>query len=164
MDLRDLGNLGEFIGAVAVVISLIYLAVQIRQNTRSLRAGAHQSITAHIAELNRTVVEHADVAHLMERGLRDLASLTSEERRRFHAYNSARFRHYDNLYYQYRAGTLEESQWRGFHNLLRFHLRQPGLARWWEDTADFYSPEFAAYVRSLQDEKGSPENDGGDLW
>jgi len=37
MTLDDLGNLSEFIGAIAVVISLIYLAIQIRQNTAQMR-------------------------------------------------------------------------------------------------------------------------------
>jgi len=43
--------------------------------------------------------------------LSDLMALSPEDRRRSNAYNSARFRHYDNLYYPYRAGTREESQW-----------------------------------------------------
>ena len=38
MTLQDLGGLGEFIGAVAVVVSLIYLAVQVRQNTGALNS------------------------------------------------------------------------------------------------------------------------------
>lgn len=38
MTLQDLGGLGEFIGVVAVVVSLIYLAVQVRQNTGALNA------------------------------------------------------------------------------------------------------------------------------
>jgi hypothetical protein len=45
MSLEDLGNVGEFVAAVAVVVSLIYLAFQIRQNTRWLRASLKQSIT-----------------------------------------------------------------------------------------------------------------------
>jgi hypothetical protein len=43
--------------------------------------------------------------------LSDLMTLSPEDRRRFNAYHSARFRHHDNLYYPYRAGTLEESLW-----------------------------------------------------
>lgn len=166
MSLDDLGNIGEFIGAAAVVVSLLYLGVQIRQNTRSLRAAAHQSITVHIAELNRTIVEHADVARIMERGLKDLSALSPEEQRRFHNYNSARFRHYDNLFYQYRAGMLEKSQWTGFHNLLAFHLMHPGIAAWWKDNTPYYSSEFVAHVHTLQDdiEKawGSDESEGDD--
>ena len=43
MTLEDLGNIGEFVGAVAVVVSLLYLAVQIRQNSRLLRSAASQA-------------------------------------------------------------------------------------------------------------------------
>ena len=153
MTLDDLGNVGEFIGAMAVVISLLYLAVQIRQNTRSLRASAHQMITVQIAELNRTIVEQPEVASILERGFADGNSLTTEESRRFNAYNSARFRHYDNIYYQYRAGMLEESQWQGLSNLLCVHLtQQPGLRQWWEGVTDFYSTEFVAYCRNMLDQ------------
>jgi hypothetical protein len=42
MSLEDLGNIGEFVAAVGVIASLIYLAVQIRQNTDSLRAATFQ--------------------------------------------------------------------------------------------------------------------------
>jgi hypothetical protein len=42
MSLEDLGNIGEFVAAAAVIVSLIYLAVQIRQNTKSLRASTFQ--------------------------------------------------------------------------------------------------------------------------
>ncbi len=45
MDLTQLANLGEFIGGVAVLVTLIYLAAQIRQNTRSVEAAALGSST-----------------------------------------------------------------------------------------------------------------------
>jgi len=165
MSLSDLGNIGEFVSALAVVISLLYLAIQIRQNTRSLRASAHQSITSHIAELNRTIVEHGEVAAILEAGLTNPVGLSPADRRRFNAYNSARFRHYDNLYYQYRVGTLERSQWNGFDALLRTHLRQPGIVRWWEESSGFYSDEFVSYVRALQAaDPDAPAPDPDDLW
>jgi hypothetical protein len=168
VSLEDLGNIGEFVGAVAVVVSLLYLAIQIRQNTRSLRAQAHQSITSHIAELNRTIVESAEVAAIMEQGLADPLQLSASDRRRFNAYNSARFRHYDNLFYQYRAGTLEESQWRGFDNLLRFHFQQPGISRWWGDNTPYYSDEFVEYVARIRAGLARPQldpaADSNDLW
>ena len=43
MTLEDLGNLGEFLGSLAVVASFIYLAIQVRQNTAPIRAGAAQA-------------------------------------------------------------------------------------------------------------------------
>jgi hypothetical protein len=47
MSLEDLGNIGEFVAAVAVIVSLIYLAVRIRQNTRVLCSATHQAWAYH---------------------------------------------------------------------------------------------------------------------
>ena len=45
MSLEDLANIGEFVGALGVIISLVYLTTQIRQNTRALKSSAHQETT-----------------------------------------------------------------------------------------------------------------------
>ena len=66
---------------------------------------------------NPAPMSHSDLGRLgefvsgLEVGPRDLMALSPEDRRRFNAYNSACFRHTDNLYYPYRAGTLEENLW-----------------------------------------------------
>ena len=49
MNLNDLANLGQIIGAIAVVISLIYVALSIRQNTNAVRAATAQSLHEHFA-------------------------------------------------------------------------------------------------------------------
>ena len=55
MSLQDLGNIGEFIGAVGVVASLIYLALQIRQNTKAVRRTAHISAVDAFNDFNSLV-------------------------------------------------------------------------------------------------------------
>jgi hypothetical protein len=49
MSLNDLANLGQVIGAIAVVISLIYVALQIRQNTNAVRSATAQTVHEHFA-------------------------------------------------------------------------------------------------------------------
>jgi hypothetical protein len=49
MTLNDLANIEQVIGAMAVVISLIYVALQIRQNTNAIRAATAQSVHEHFA-------------------------------------------------------------------------------------------------------------------
>ncbi len=51
MDLTQLANLGEFIGGVAVLVTLIYLAVQVRQGNRLARAQVHQETARMSSEL-----------------------------------------------------------------------------------------------------------------
>ena len=144
-----IGAVAELLGAVGVIGSLVYLAAQIRQNTRSLRATAYQTITGHVGDINRALFENADVAHVVEVGSQDPAQLSPVERRRFNAYQMMRFMHYDNLYRQYTSGMLDKNQWRAFRRILANSLQQPGTLAWWKESSRVFGDEFARKVNSL---------------
>ena len=74
MSLADLGNLGEFIGSVAVLISLIYVGFQIRSNTRAVRASTFLGLTNGWVEYVHLMAQ-PEVAALLERSLQLLQSL-----------------------------------------------------------------------------------------
>ena len=62
MNLEDLGNLGEFLAAIGVIVSLIYLALQIRQNTKSVRASTSRETARDIAGLSEMVARDPEPA------------------------------------------------------------------------------------------------------
>lgn len=83
-----LGNFGEFVGAIAVVATLGYLAVQIRQNTRSLdanrrlvRVQMQQELTRNLQQVNYQALENKESASIFVRGGRDPGSLDEVESR-----------------------------------------------------------------------------------
>jgi hypothetical protein len=76
MSLQDLGNIGEFVAAVAVVVSLIYLAVQIRQNTRSVRASTYHSVNRSAREAEMAVGGSETLADILVKGNRKPEGLT----------------------------------------------------------------------------------------
>jgi hypothetical protein len=158
MSLEDLGNIGELIAAIGVIASLIYLAVQIRQNTRWLRASTHHSLTSLTAELNRVIEENPDMARIMRVGTQDFAQLSPDERLRFNTNLGSRFRHHENLYYQYRSGMLDEQQFSGLRRRFAWHLRFPGTLGYWRNARGFHSDEFAAYVDCLVEEQAREED------
>jgi hypothetical protein len=69
MSLQDLGNLGEFIGALGVVVSLIYVAVQIRHNTRAVRDSAEKEMARDASDFLSQITENAEVARIYRIGL-----------------------------------------------------------------------------------------------
>jgi hypothetical protein len=158
MNWEALGAIGEIVAAVAVVVSLIYLAVQIRQNTRWLRASTHHSLTSLTVEMNRVIEENPDMARIMRVGTQDFQQLTPDERLRFNTNLTSRFRHHENLYYQYRSGMLDEEEFSGFRRRFAWHLRFPGTLGYWRNARDFHSDEFADYVDSLVDEEAGKED------
>jgi hypothetical protein len=71
MNLNDLANLGQIIGAVAVVVSLIYVAYQIRQNTNAVRAATAQSVHEHFASWYHLLASDESLSQVVIDGLKD---------------------------------------------------------------------------------------------
>lgn len=122
MTLAELGALGEFLGAIGVIASLVYLSIQIRQNTRSMndgrRAALAQTYQMRADALQEMLVRAADSEHvgpiivkLTELGYPEdvtaLERLTPLERGRFRMWQIAQQTHWDNMFYQYQQGFLD---------------------------------------------------------
>jgi hypothetical protein len=129
MTLQDLGNLGEALGAigelagaVAVVITLMYLARQMRLHTRSMeesrKLALAQAYQMRSDSLQAMVVQAADSEHigpiivkLTEHGYPEdpgaLDALDPVERGRFRLWQIAQYTHWDNMYYQFQQGFLD---------------------------------------------------------
>ena len=84
LDINTLAAWGEFIGGIAVVVSLIYLAAQIRANTKTVRASNYGDIAVASNEFNTSILD-PEVASLLVRGLDDYAALSAEDQWRFNS-------------------------------------------------------------------------------
>ncbi len=74
-----LGNYGEFVGAIAIVVTLIYLAVQIRQNTASSQAASRDSMARLTYDFTMRIASDDSMASLFRRGQNDPNSLDDDE-------------------------------------------------------------------------------------
>jgi hypothetical protein len=132
MSLEDLGSIGEFVAAIAVVLSLIYLALQIRQNTESVRASTFHESASRAGDLIRAIAERKELTHIVRMGLGGPGQLEDDDDRlRFMMLLFAVFRGYDDLFFQYRAGTLSPESWAAYRNSLRTILGNPGFPLFW---------------------------------
>ena len=86
MTIQELGSLGELVAAIATVVTLIYLATQIRHNNKALAEATSASVNASYASINARISSDAEFAELFLRGRRDLASLDPVELERFRAF------------------------------------------------------------------------------
>lgn len=149
MNWAAIGAIGEIIGAAAVVLSLAYLAVQVRQNTRSVRAASFHGITDSFNHLNGLLASDASLAQVFRRGLQDLSSLDPDERIRFDFLVLGAFRIFETLFYQSRQGTGEQVLWRAEEGTMRALLSNPGLRDWWNSNPLSFTPQFRTLVDTL---------------
>ncbi len=159
MTLQDLGNVGEFVAAIGVVVSLIYLAFQIRQNTGSIRASTEMTAMTAWNQVNAQLSGSADLAELLSRGSLDLESLDRGERTRFHSVMMSLFNILETFYRQYHAGALEADVWNGWEEFLRQTLRDPGVRAWAMKNLAIRSSSFRARLQDLvgEIEEGADE-------
>ncbi len=83
MEWQAIGAIGEILGAIAVLATLIYLAAQIKQNTASVVTATYESMMSGITDINLVVAGNPEVASIMVRGAFDPDSLDLEERFRY---------------------------------------------------------------------------------
>ncbi|MCA9759373.1 MAG: hypothetical protein KDA27_26505, partial [Candidatus Eisenbacteria bacterium] len=128
MNLDKIALLAEIIGSVAVVASLAYLAVQVRQNTRAARSATYQSVVSKSLEILAPMYSEDGIAELWLRATDSDADLSPVEQTRFHFLMLAMFRHFDNLHYQHMHGAIESEQWQGYAQLLDGYLSASRVA------------------------------------
>ena len=150
MNWEALGAIGEIVGAVAVIVTIGYLAVQIRQHTISLRHASTQEILQGIAELNQFLGSTPEVTDLFWRGTFDPESLSEDEWHRFIHIASAMIRRMELMFLNHQQGFVPPQVWEAQTNNLRRWFSAPGIQRWFSELGDGLVAEFRQYVEQLK--------------
>jgi len=147
-----IGAIAELLGALGVFGSLLYLAVQIRQNTKALRGTTIDAVTTHQRDELRWAGE---LTPTFEKADRDPDSMTSEEWGQVRAWITAAMTTRQNSYFQYRQGLLDEEIWKSNRQIIKryFHMG-PWVHKWWQNAQQnqVFSKEYIDTVIEILDE------------
>lgn len=131
MDLAQLANLGEFIGGVAVLVTLVYLAMQVRHGNQLAFLSATQSMLDsynHVVDQWYGDLEKTRVSKV---GLRFDSGMGEEERLRFSAQLFTFYGWIESIYYHHKTGHVEDALANRAVSLLKFYGDLPGVQAWW---------------------------------
>lgn len=157
VDLQDLGNLGEFLGAVGVIVSLIYLSLQIRHNTRAVNASSNHAIDQSFATFLTLMIENPSAAAVFAKGVGSLDALDAEERNVFYSLLSMVFKNFENAFLHYRQNLIDDSQFAAWGIAVGWYVGFPGVNTWWQNRAVVYTPEFRRFVEARNAEAGETD-------
>jgi len=104
------GAIAEALGALAVLVTFVYLSIQVRDARRQLQLSAHESRTARNLKISLIRVSDPLLAGIIVK-VQQQDELTPEEVIRIESYWSAIFRHLEDLHYQMTAGALDDETW-----------------------------------------------------
>jgi hypothetical protein len=146
MSWEALGAIAELLGAIGVIASLGYLAVQVRQNTRSVRAASYQSWFASYDSLSDLLIGDPKLDALLRRATTEPEALTPDERRRFLGVLRRGFRQFESLYYQYQEGMIDRDLFESWVKVYARSAQGPLFAEFWEADQSIFSGAFRTFI------------------
>jgi len=146
MNWEAMGAIGEIVGAVGVIATLAYLAVQIRQNTASLKASTIQTVLEASASLHDLCASDPDLGRIFIAGSEDQSSLAEEEQVRFHFLMMAFLRRLENIYHQGLSDQVSDSEWSGVRYSAINVLARPGANDWWTTNKSRFNSNFVNWA------------------
>ena len=126
-----LGNYGEFFGAVAVVVTLGFLAVQIRYSTRWQQTEAFNTSTGEVRRWAGRIAENGDLNDIYVKGRSDYASLTDQERSRFAHLIAELFSVYESYLIYDNKGRMPYDIKPGLKVMIQTYVDEGWLQQWW---------------------------------
>lgn len=153
MNWEAVGAISEAIGVIAIFVSLVYVALQIRQNTeqfsRSIEAAQLEAFERNIQSGNRfreLLILHPELADLLLRGYASFSGLDKAERMRFGLLLRNMFSEMQGAYVRQLAVNHDPLHVGGMMRLVDEVLTQPGVREWLERNSPDWRPAFREFI------------------
>jgi hypothetical protein len=144
--LEQIYFIGQTISAFAVVLSLIYVGLQIKQNTTATQTASAQAYVSSHNDNIGLINSSPNLANSLHQGANGLSALKGGELIGFMAFHDAIFISLQFSHSQWRRGMLEESLWATIQQTIVDSLKQKGQQEWWEMRRHWFNSEFQNYV------------------
>ncbi len=148
MKLSEWANVAEIVSAVAVVTTLLYVGLEINQNTRAIQSGTHQALLDSAQELDYLKLANPHILEAVLKAESGVESLTVSELEIFNMYAQMTFSKWENIFLNHEQGLLDTDLWLGYSSSYETLLDVPAYVRFWEQRRNLYVPSFRAFVDS----------------
>ena len=157
MNWDAIGAIAELMGALGVIASLLFVALQVRQNSKVVAANTFQAISSTSSDAAFRMAENPQLAVIIRKSITEPSGLNEEERTRAEVWMRGLFRNYENYYYQYTRGHLEVDIWNGYLEVILTGLSNEFGSAWWGTHQRAFGKQFVEFINK---KLSSYESDG----
>ena len=136
----------EGIGVVAIVASLILVAMELRQNTKVAQANALFQLSSALDDSYRMRSQDPELAQLINDGHDDKESLTDLEREQFASWLRADINHLEAIWTYYDLGLMSDDYFEGFAASICSRVTTKGGRRYWQNEAQYFNSSLGEFV------------------
>ena len=149
MNWEMIAAIGQVVAAIGVIPSLIYLAVQIREQNKERRRAGINILTAQWSELVKSAQENREFAVLFLQGMRSFDGLDAPSKLTFSAFFTRYTRNCEGMFIYYRDGALEKALWDEVERTMSDYFAYPGVREWWATRKHWLTDEFRSVVEEI---------------
>ena len=151
-DLSQLANIGELVGGIAVLITLIYLAVQIRQNTNVLKATSLRNAKNGFNRINLIIAQSAELTEIIDKHMYSYETLNPQEISRANWIWLSYTNIWETLFHEVKESIGHEEIWKSEERNIIFVFKLGGYRHWWRENQLGGTSEFRVYMDNLFNE------------
>ena len=159
MNWDAIGAIGEVVGAVGVIASLVYLGLQLRQNSKTIAEETVQKILNNYHVAMEYLISDREVNRIWFHGFRDTSALNKDEKALWAMQVHAILRRYESIILESRKHDIDQRIISGIENQWHVVLTMPGAKKLWSRSQGMYSDEFVNFVAQRHDLHGQDESD-----
>jgi hypothetical protein len=149
MNWEAIGALGQVLGSIAVVATLLYIAREVRQNGRSLSISALRDTTAQWNHWSEMIATSTDLAEIVSKGNKSYDDLSESESLRYGAYVQSFFDNVDS----YRSLAVDYGMDKDLNllaSIVSRRIRIPGFKAWWAANTGDYADNFVSWIETVR--------------
>jgi hypothetical protein len=159
VDWNAVSAIAGVMGAIAVIVTVAYLAMQVRDNTRATHSQTYYLATSALAEMAGMIGGDKELARIFRIGMVNPDDLDEDEIVQFGYLGISLFRRFENVFFQYQSGMIDEDFWTGHRDNILWFFHRPGMQAWWQDRKFAFSRSFREFLdSSTAGEIASPES------
>ncbi|MGD8415480.1 MAG: hypothetical protein PVH91_00340 [Pseudomonadales bacterium] len=148
MNWDAIGATAEFLGAIGVIVTLFYLASQLRRNSRALEAATNQAVSDATQERLLAPAQNVALAAAFSKSrIGEALSPTEETQLAF--FSRATFRGIQNIFFQHRKGLISDEVWRDYEQVLMGQSTASHTKEWWRRERPTFDRDFVRAYESL---------------
>jgi len=159
VDWNAVAAIAGVLAAISLTLTVVYLAIQIRKNTHATHSQTYHLATSALAEMAGIIGSNKELARIFRIGMTNPDELEEDEFVQFGYLGISLFRRFENVFFQYQSGMIDDDFWTGHRDNILWFFHRPGMQVWWKDRKYAFSKSFREFLdSSTSDEITSPES------
>ena len=145
-DLQNWASIAEIVGAFAIVVSLLYVAYELRENNRILQVNSRQALSEQDLRFYEAAMDTAVIARALDKSERG-EMLSDLERSQLSRSQGLNFRIFEHAFFLYKNGALDTREWERYQRIIHHNIcRNENAQEMWAQAGSTWDPEFRQVV------------------